>query len=1274
MMFFATTSYAQLFSITECLATVDSNANGPMYSVAAANATNRTAALYPAAQLTGIAGQTLNTLYYKRLTATGSMAGTPNFKVYMKEVTATDFGAGSLDWATAITGATLVYDSNPATSVGSSAGFKGFPMSTNFVYSGTQNLAVFTEYTNSTASASIGWAYEFQGPCINTANSNTGKFTNNTTGTLPATLTTSNYRRAVIGFDYVVSCNAPNALVASNITTTTANVSWTENATQPQNGYEYYLSTSNAPPTPATTPTGTTAIGIATTSLSSLSPGTKYFFWVRGNCGAADKSVWTSAVEFNTLCADVTEYTENFDTYATGATNPMPNCWNRLGLGNTYISAGSVAPMSPSNSLYMFASGTANPPTESYAVLPAVSNLQANTHRLKFKGYATLVGRYVVVGYLTDVSDYTTFVQLEEVFLPSTVIANTQEFTIYPTGIPAGIKNLVIMNPGFPSPSTTAYIDDVKWEPIPACPEPNSLSVSSVTANSAQLNWVESGAATAWNIEYGISGFVQGNGTQIMGTTTNPQPLTTLTPNTNYSFYVQAACGGTAGNSVWVGPFNFTTPCVAYTIPYFEGFESGYTHNTAVAGCLPQESITGTNPWTANNTFTDYNRTPRTGNWNAFLRYSNEDWIFIPIELVGGTSYTVELYARQDGAIAANSNMLISYGSSATSAAMTNAIVPSTGIINANYQQIIGAFTPVTNGTYYVGIKGYMNGSPWYISLDDIKIDVTPACPAPNSLSISNLTSTSADITWAGSTGNYEYVLDNIATAPTGAGTATTLSTYNATSLSPLTTYYFHVRSNCGSTWETISFTTLATPPANDNCSGAIVLNVNPDYSCASVSPGTVLAATDSGLTNSTCFGTEDDDVWYKFVATSTTHRVSILNAAGSNTDMYHVIYDGTGGCTALGASLLCSDADVSNPTGLVIGNTYYVQVYTYTSTPNQTTTFNVCVGTPPTCYVPTALSAVFAAPTSANISWTAPTLGNTPAGYNWEIVPQGNGQGVGVVASGNSATTSAVATGLTVSTLYDLYVQTDCGGTDQSAWAMITFITDYCLPSGTSASTYIDSFSTTLGATNITNSISGFSLANYGNFTTLSTSVGSTQSFNFNVVIVGGTAGCAIWVDWGNDYSFDAADMVFSTTSYGNGPFTGTITVPAATPNGNYRMRVMTDFNDNNPGDDNACSFGFGRGEVEDYIVTVDNALASQYFDNNNFAAYPNPVKDVLNLSYSTDISSVRVINLLGQEVLSRKVGNTSTQLDMTNLTAGAYIVNVTIGDVVKTIKVIKQ
>ena len=89
---------------------------------------------------------------------------------------------------------------------------------------------------------------------------------------------------------------------------------------------------------------------------------------------------------------------------------------------------------------------------------------------------------------------------------------------------------------------------------------------------------------------------------------------------------------------------------------------------------------------------------------------------------------------------------------------------------------------------------------------------------------------------------------------------------------------------------------------------------------------------------------------------------------------------------------------------------------------------------------------------------------------------------------------------------------------------------------------------------------------------------------------------------------------------------------------------------------------------------ITITLPAHHPLTDNSNFLAYPNPVRDILNISYTTEISSVRVINMIGQEVISKNINATSTQVDMSELSAGTYIVNVTVGDSVKTLKVIKQ
>jgi len=66
-------------------------------------------------------------------------------------------------------------------------------------------------------------------------------------------------------------------------------------------------------------------------------------------------------------------------------------------------------------------------------------------------------------------------------------------------------------------------------------------------------------------------------------------------------------------------------------------------------------------------------------------------------------------------------------------------------------------------------------------------------------------------------------------------------------------------------------------------------------------------------------------------------------------TDLYHSVWSGN--CGSL-TNILCSDPNNSTPTGLTPGNTYYIRVYSWTGTPDQTSEFQICVGTPIDCAV----------------------------------------------------------------------------------------------------------------------------------------------------------------------------------------------------------------------------------------------------------------------------------------------------------------------------------
>jgi len=195
-------SFAQQYQVAgTCTMTLGTNTYGPMYSTATSGATSRVAVIYPATQLTGVAGQALTGIYFKKMT-TGDMTGTPNLKVYLKETSNLDFGAAAIDWTATVTGATLVYDSNPVPASVGAAGWKQFTFSNNFTYSGAQNLMVLMEYTNTGNTVNTTWEYEYISPCVITSNNNTTKYINNTTGTPGTSLSSTNYRRPFISFSH----------------------------------------------------------------------------------------------------------------------------------------------------------------------------------------------------------------------------------------------------------------------------------------------------------------------------------------------------------------------------------------------------------------------------------------------------------------------------------------------------------------------------------------------------------------------------------------------------------------------------------------------------------------------------------------------------------------------------------------------------------------------------------------------------------------------------------------------------------------------------------------------------------------------------------------------------------------------------------------------------------------------------------------------------------------------------------------------------------------
>ena len=132
----------------------------------------------------------------------------------------------------------------------------------------------------------------------------------------------------------------------------------------------------------------------------------------------------------------------------------------------------------------------------------------------------------------------------------------------------------------------------------------------------------------------------------------------------------------------------------------------------------------------------------------------------------------------------------------------------------------------------------------------------------------------------------------------------------------------------------------LACPPDNDNPCDATVATVNDDESCDIVNPGSLIAASDSGVPSGSCTGNPNDDVWYEFTALAEVQLISIVNIQGGTFNIDHAVYEGT--CDNL-TELYCSDDEASVTPQLVVGNTYYVRVFSG-GADEATSTFDLCI------------------------------------------------------------------------------------------------------------------------------------------------------------------------------------------------------------------------------------------------------------------------------------------------------------------------------------------
>ncbi len=620
-----------------------------------------------------------------------------------------------------------------------------------------------------------------------------------------------------INWELIPSCVEPNTLIVSNILSTAAQLDWTPPSSSSPASYEIYYATTSTTPTSSTMPVAT-GITNPTFNFTSLIPSTRYFVWVRSNCGSGGVSAWSSKDSFLTACVPTSSFTENFDA---SVTPNLPVCWSKILRGATLstfatVNTTSTNAYSTPKGVTMYNSSSTST-DDIILVSPPLGNLAAGTYQLSFYAKNSILGQDVEIGTLDDNTTTANFTPLQTVTVTTSYQKFTVSFATY-----AGTDAYIGLRRLNANTFSYVYLDDIAWELIPSCVEPSAAIISNIGTTSAQIDWTAPATGSPASYEVYVSNIstapLASTTPNATGITTTTYNFTTLTPASKYFAWVRSNCGA-GGISMWARADSFYTQCNATNVPYAENFESATV--PALPNCTNRENVgTGNNWVTINN--------PGSGFTSKTLEYpyngtnAADVWFYTQgLNLIAGTSYRITFRYGCNSATYTES-MNVSYGSNASAASMTDLIVDYPTIKNTTPSLSTSDFTPATSGVFYIGFHAYSISNQFNLFVDDITVDLTPTCDFPNSIVISNITNNSAQLDWApptlGNPTNYDLYYNITGTTPTSTTTPSvsgiTSTTTQLSGLTPSTIHYVWLRSNCtssgASNWSPVdTFTTL---------------------------------------------------------------------------------------------------------------------------------------------------------------------------------------------------------------------------------------------------------------------------------------------------------------------------------------------------------------------------------------------------------------------------------------------------------------------------------
>ena len=551
-------------------------------------------------------------------------------------------------------------------------------------------------------------------------------------------------------FNPISTCSAPTSVSVSNVTQTTAEVSWSGSATS---YHVYYKPTSmeTYEAMPVTTANSMTIMG--------LQAATHYHYYVAAVC--ADGSESPSAVgELVTECGTIYTYPymQNFDTYDQAM---MPECWMKIG---GLSESGYTYPLTISNASYatyansaptalIFVSSATNHAT---AILPPFSDdLQHLRLSFSARPEGTPSGTFKI-GYITDPTDSTTFEPVLTIATANLTNLNYQNYLVDFSNVSSPDTAYIAFR--YECESDYAfYLDDVMVEQIPDCAPPIQLTSTAVLSNSANLSWltaaphVELFYKAASDTDYYSQTASLDNDGVFM--------LDELLPNTTYLWFVSFFC---EGEYVYSDTVSFTTDCAGITaLPVTWGFESA--GNTGPANYpLPicWHRTHSDYPYSYQATLFNYAHTgdrclnfpTSTGNLCTTLPALDTSAFSLD-------TLQLTFYARTH---AANTPYTLEVGVMQDPMNPTTFVPVQNVVVTTNVYQPLPFrvnFDQYQGDGYYVAFR-CQQASPGNVYVDDVTLKVKPDCDPILSISVDDVTMTTAEVSWAPTDASTGFVVN----------------------------------------------------------------------------------------------------------------------------------------------------------------------------------------------------------------------------------------------------------------------------------------------------------------------------------------------------------------------------------------------------------------------------------------------------------------------------------------------------------------------------------